>query len=177
MSNGALNTGCKARPTAMSRKIVVGVADMKVSNQPGDVLVTHALGSCIALAFYDPKAGVGGIIHYLLPDSSLDFIKAQRHPCMFADTGIPRLFQECYRLGAAKRRMLVKVAGGGQILGGHEPFDLGRRNYKALRKILLKNNVLIGKEDVGGTKPRKMHLEIATGRVWIKTTGKEIIEI
>lgn len=73
---------------------MVGVADMKVSNHPGELLVTHALGSCIALAVYDPKAGVGGILHYLLPDSSLDFLKAQKHPYIFADTGIPRLFKE-----------------------------------------------------------------------------------
>ncbi len=177
MHRGAFNAARKDQSAAASKRIVVGVADMKVSNHPEDLLVTHALGSCIALAVYDPRAMVGGILHYLLPDSSLDFLKAQKHPYIFADTGIPRLFKECYSLGAEKRRTLVKVAGGGQILGEHEPFNIGRRNYAALRKIFLKNNVLIGNEDVGGTKPRTMYLEIATGRVWVKTTGKEIIEL
>jgi chemotaxis protein CheD len=69
-------------------QVVVGVADMRVSNQQGEVLVTHALGSCIGVAIYDPTAKVGGILHFMLPDSNLDPGKAQEHPHMFADTGL-----------------------------------------------------------------------------------------
>ncbi|MGQ9687503.1 MAG: chemotaxis protein CheD [Desulfobaccales bacterium] len=158
-------------------QIVVGVADMKVSNQPNEVLVTHALGSCIGVAIYDPEAKVGGILHFMLPDSSLDLQKAQEQPCMFADTGLPALFRECYRLGASKARLLVKVAGGSQVLSGKECFQIGRRNYAALRKIFLKNNVLITSEDVGGTKARTLYLEIATGNVWIKIMGHNTIAL
>jgi len=160
-------------------QIVVGVADMKISNQTEQVVITHALGSCIGVAIYDPHVRVGGLLHYMLPDSSLDEEKGRENPFMFADTGIPRLFKECYRLGAVKQRMLVKVAGGSQVLGGPEHFNIGRRNYAALRKIFLKNNVLIGKEDVGGTKARTMYLEIATGKVWVKIIGQNqtIIEL
>ena len=156
---------------------MVGVADMKVSNQPNEVLVTHALGSCIGVAIYDPEAKVGGILHFMLPDSSLDLLKAQEQPCMFADTGLPALFRECYRLGASKPRLLVKVAGGSQVLSGKECFQIGRRNYAALRKIFLKNNVLITSEDVGGTKARTLYLEIATGNVWIKIMGHNTIAL
>jgi len=156
---------------------VVGVADMKVSKQPEQVLVTHALGSCIAVAIYDPVARVGGILHYMLPDSSLDQAKGRENPYMFADTGLPCLFRECYRLGAYKSRLLVKAAGGSQVLGSQEHFQIGRRNYAALRKIFLKNNVLIDKENVGGTKARTLFLEIATGNVWIKVMGQNTIPL
>ncbi len=156
---------------------MVGVADMRVSNQQGEVLVTHALGSCIGVAIYDPTAKVGGILHFMLPDSNLDPGKAQEHPHMFADTGLPLLFRECYRLGAQKSRLRVKVAGGSQVLGNREFFQIGRRNYAALRKIFLKNNVLIDNEDVGGTKARTLFLEIATGNVWIKVMGQNTIEL
>ncbi|MEW6658506.1 MAG: chemotaxis protein CheD [Thermodesulfobacteriota bacterium] len=160
-------------------QLVVGVADMKIGNQAEQVIITHALGSCIGVAIYDPHVRVGGLLHYMLPESSLDEEKSRENPFMFADTGIPRLFKECYRLGALKQRMLVKVAGGSQVLGGPEHFNIGRRNYAALRKIFLKNNVLIGKEDVGGTKARTMYLEIATGKVWVKIIGQTqtIIEL
>lgn len=157
--------------------IVVGVADLKVSNQPDHVLVTHALGSCIGVAIYDPMARVGGLLHYMLPESSLDPGRAVENPCMFADTGIPLLFHQCYSLGAQKHRLKVKVAGGGQVLGGQEHFQIGRRNYAALRRILFRNNVLIDQEDVGGCQARTLFLEIASGRVWVKTTGMEIIEL
>ncbi len=156
---------------------MVGVADMKVSKQPEQVLVTHALGSCIAVAIYDPVARVGGILHYMLPDSSLDQAKGRENPYMFADTGLPCLFRECYRLGAYKSRLLVKAAGGSQVLGSQEHFQIGRRNYAALRKIFLKNNVLIDKENVGGTKARTLFLEIATGNVWIKVMGQNTIPL
>jgi len=158
-------------------QVVVGVADMKVSNRQGEVLVTHALGSCIGVAIYDPAAKVGGILHFMLPDSNLDAGKAQDQPNMFADTGLPLLFRECYRLGAQKSRLRVKVAGGSQVLGNREFFQIGRRNYAALRKIFLKNNVLIDNEDVGGTKARTLFLEIATGNVWIKVMGQNTIEL
>jgi chemotaxis protein CheD len=153
-------------------QIVVGVADMKFSNQSQQLIVTHALGSCIGVAVYDPHVKVGGLLHYMLPESSLDEEKGRENPYMFADTGIPRLFKECYRLGAVKHRMLVKVAGGSQVLGGPEHFNIGRRNYAALRKIFLKNNVLIDNEHVGGAKARTMYLEIATGKVWVKIIGQ-----
>ena len=156
---------------------MVGVADMKVSKQPEEVLVTHALGSCIGVAIYDPLAKVGGILHYMLPDSALDPVKGQSQPHMFADTGLPLLFRECYRLGAEKSRLRVKVAGGSQVLGNKEFFQIGRRNYAALRKIFLKNNVLIDKEDVGGTKARTLFLEIGTGNVWIRVMGQNTIEL
>jgi chemotaxis protein CheD len=158
-------------------QVVVGVADMRVSNQQGEVLVTHALGSCIGVVIYDPTAKVGGILHFMLPDSNLDLGKAREHPHMFADTGLPLLFRECYRLGAQKSRLRVKVAGGSQVLGTREFFQIGRRNYAALRKIFLKNNVLIDKEDVGGTKARTLFLEMATGNVWIKIMGQNTIEL
>jgi chemotaxis protein CheD len=157
--------------------VVVGVADLKVSNRPEHVLVTHALGSCIGVAIYDPEAKVGGLLHYMLPESSLDPGRAQENPFMFADTGIPRLFRECYSMGAQKHRLRVKVAGGGQVLGGQEHFQIGRRNYAALRRIFLKNNVLIDHEDVGGCQARTLFLEIASGRVWVKTTDLLIKEL
>ncbi|RJR36810.1 MAG: chemotaxis protein CheD [Deltaproteobacteria bacterium] len=153
-------------------QIVVGVADMKISNQSQQLVVTHALGSCIGVAVYDPHVKVGGLLHYMLPESSLDEEKGRQNPYMFADTGIPQLFRECYKLGAQKHRMLVKVAGGSQVLGGPEHFNIGRRNYAALRKIFLKNNVLIDNEDVGGSKARTMYLEISNGRVWVKIIGQ-----
>ncbi|OGP74760.1 MAG: chemotaxis protein CheD [Deltaproteobacteria bacterium RBG_13_58_19] len=158
-------------------QLVVGVADLKVSNQATDVLVTHALGSCIGVAIYDPVAKVGGILHYMLPESGLDPRKAQENPFMFADTGIPRLFRECYQLGAQKQRLRVKVAGGSQVLGGQEHFQIGRRNYAALRKIFLKNNVLVDTEDVGGVNARTLFLEVATGKVWVRIFGQNNREL
>jgi len=91
---------------------------------------------------------------------------------MFADTGIPILFKEAYRYGAVKSRIVVKVAGGSQILDDTGFFNIGKRNYMALRKILWKNNILIKAEDIGGQVSRTVRLEISTGKVWLKYSGE-----
>ncbi len=96
-------------------KHIVGVSDMKMSNAPGDIIVTHALGSCVGIAIYDPSAQVGGILHYMLPQSKIDSNKAQNNPYMFGDTGIPELFTQAYKLGATKENLRVVMAGGAQV--------------------------------------------------------------
>jgi len=151
-------------------KIVVGISDMKVSNKPGDVLVTYSLGSCIGVVLWDPVAKVGGLLHYMLPDSSLDKDKALDKPFMFADSGIPRLFKETYKFGAEKSRLVVKVVGGSQIMDDAGVFNIGKRNYMVLRKIFWKNKIMITKEDVGGTANRTVSLDVATGVVHLKTS-------
>ncbi|MEE8300114.1 MAG: chemotaxis protein CheD [Desulfatiglandales bacterium] len=151
--------------------VVVGVADMKVSNEPGVVLVTYSLSSCTGLAIHDPVAQVGGMLHYMLPESSLDGRKAKKNPYMFGDTGIPLLFKEAYKLGAKKNRLRVIVVGGAQILDQKGLFNIGKRNYTVLRKLFWKNNVMTDFEDVGGNVNRALRLEIETGQAWLKISG------
>jgi len=153
--------------------ITVGVGDLKISNDPEDTLITHALGSCIGVTVYDPEARVGGLLHYMLPESNLDPEKAKKSPFMFADTGIPILFRACYRYGATKKRMIVKVAGGGQIMDESGVFNIGKRNYTALKKIFWRNNVKITSEDIGGAVNRTIKLSIETGEVLLKVSGRK----
>jgi chemotaxis protein CheD len=92
-------------------KQIIGIADMKISKQPDDVLITYALGSCLGIAVYDAAAKVGGLLHVMLPLSSVSPAKAAENPLMFVDTGVPKLFKACYEAGAKKERMVVRVAG------------------------------------------------------------------
>ena len=113
------------------RQLTVGVGDCKVSNAPESVLATYALGSCIAIAIYDPVAAVAGLLHFMLPVSSINPEKAGRNPFIFADTGIPLLLQAAYRLGAKKNRLVVRVVGGARdpVEGwGDDPRGRGRRH-------------------------------------------------
>ncbi|MHB8829324.1 MAG: chemotaxis protein CheD [Syntrophales bacterium] len=158
-------------------EIVVGIADVKVSNNLEDVLVTYALGSCIAVILYDPVAKAGGLLHYMLPDSSLDAHKAQENPAMFADTGIPLLFKSCYKLGAEKRRIIVKIAGGARILDDSNYFRIGEKNIMALRKMFWKNNILIDKEDTGKNYNRTVRLDIASGLAQVKGREGRLYEL
>jgi chemotaxis protein CheD len=154
---------------------IVGVADMAVSDSPDELLITYSLGSCIAVIIFDPLAGVGGMLHYMLPDSSLDPEKAKKNPSMFADTGITLLFKNSYLMGARKEHIVVKTIGGAQMLDPNGIFNIGKKNYVAMRKIFWKNNVAISAEHVGGEIDRTVRLEMDSGRVIVKVgTGVEI---
>ncbi len=116
--------------------IVVGISDFKASQNSSDVLITYALGSCIAVVVYDPHVRVGGMLHFMLPNAALDADKARENPCMFADTGIPLLFKACYQLGAEKKRMIVKIAGRRQsILNDTNFFGSGRKILPQFEKF------------------------------------------
>jgi len=147
---------------------VVGISDCKISGDPDDLLITYALGSCIAVILYDPVVKVGGMLHYMLPDSSIDRNKAQQNPFMFADTGIPRLLETVRARGAQPGRMVVRLAGGAQVMDSQGTFQIGKRNYLAARKILWKAGILIASEAVGGEVSRTTRLEMSTGRMWVR---------
>jgi chemotaxis protein CheD len=157
--------------------LIVGISDIKISNSLNDIIITYALGSCIGISVYDPVARVGGLLHYMLPESALDEKKAKENPAMFADTGIPSLFKACYSLGAEKKRMIVKVAGGASILDDTNFFRIGQKNIMAMRKIFWKNNVMINTEDTGANHNRTVRLEIATGKTFVRTSGGEMKEL
>jgi chemotaxis protein CheD len=153
--------------------VTVGMADMKVSADPDAALITHALGSCLGITLYDPVVRVGGMLHAMLPDSTIDAVKAEMNPAMFVDTGVPRLFRACYELGAEKSRIQVKVAGGSTIrtARSEDYFRIGERNFVALRKLLWRNNVLLKSYDVGGTRSRTLTLDLKDGDVVVRSDG------
>ncbi len=153
---------------------VIGIAEMKVTNSPEDVLVTYSLGSCVGVSLYDPAVGVGGMIHCMLPLSKIDPAKAEANPCMFTDVGVANLIQAVFDMGADRRRLVAKVAGGASLLDEKGLFKIGERNYTVLRKILWKNNIMVAAEDVGGSASRTMHLYMESGRTTIKSGGKEV---
>lgn len=150
---------------------VVGVSDMTVSDIPGDLVVTHSLGSCVGLSVWDPAVRVGGILHFQLPSAANGRTPAPANPCVYADTGIPVLFKAACGMGASLRRIQVKLTGGANILDGNGFFNIGLRNLTAARRILWRHGLLVAAEDVGGDFWRTVTLDISSGRLTIKTSG------
>jgi chemotaxis protein CheD len=153
------------------KSLVVGVADMVVSNDPSAELVTYSLGSCLGITVYDPVKKVGGLLHIMLPESRIDAAKAISAPFMFVDTGVPRLFQGVYNLGAERHRVVVKVAGGAQLLDEKGIFNIGERNFLALNVLLTRNGYAIHARDVGGLSSRTLRMDLTTGKITIKPPG------
>lgn len=147
---------------------------MKISKSAEDVLITYALGSCLGIAVYDAVAKIGGLLHVMLPTSAVNPTKAAKNPLMFVDTGVPELFKACYKAGAQKERLIVKVAGGASLQNNEntDQFQIGQRNFVMLRKLLWKNSVLIKSFDVGDKFSRTMSLHVATGEVTLRISNE-----
>lgn len=154
------------------KSFVVGVGDMIASNDPAAEIVTHSLGSCLGVMLYDPVNKVGGLLHFMLPDSTIDALKAVKCPFMFADTGLPRLFRAVYGLGGEKNRLQVKVAGGARFLDDQHLFNIGQRNAVALQEILARNRVPTTAMDIGGQMSRTVRLDLANGQVFVRSPGQ-----
>jgi chemotaxis protein CheD len=152
-------------------QIIVGMAECRVGSDPRQTIATFALGSCIALAIYEPQARVGGMTHFMLPDSSIDPERGRRNPCMFADTAIPRLLDALASLGAKRSRLVAHAAGGARMMGDERIFDIGYRNCEALRRHAGLAGLELRRAIVGGVVSRNLRLDIGTGKIWLWESG------
>jgi chemotaxis protein CheD len=151
---------------------VVGIADAKVTTQADRILVTHSLGSCLGITLQDPVAGVGAMIHLMLPEAKIVLESRRGNPWMFVDTGVQKLIDQVLAKGARINRLKVRVAGAANVLDHRGFFRVGERNYAVLRRVLWKNGLLIAGEDVGGSTPRTLILEMETGATFVHKEGK-----
>ena len=152
------------------KMVTVGIGELKVSDDPEDVLVTYALGSCIAVLVHDPVRRVGGMIHYMLPESSVKPEKSLQRPGMFADTGVPLLFESMYARACRRSDLVVKVAGGASIQDDKGYFAIGKRNYTILRKMFWRSGFAITAESVGGRVSRTVRLFVGNGRTTVRAS-------
>jgi chemotaxis protein CheD len=164
--------------SVFAQRIVVGVGDMAVSNNTNMIISTYALGSCVGVVVYDPFVSVGGILHVMLPDSTLSPDKAAMQPSMFADTGWRVFWQSLVSLRAEKRRVKVVIAGGASVLSQSDMFKIGERNAAAIKRILQEEGIPTFAEELGGLNNRTLHLQLKTGTVEIKyPTGTKQLEL
>jgi len=149
-------------------EIVVGVGDCRIAAVPTASIATYALGSCVAIIAWDWRVKVGGLLHAMLPDSSIDHKRAASDPACFVDTGIPELLRRIEEKGGSRRRVRCCVAGGASMIVDPAMFEIGKRNCLAVKKAFWKLGLFIDQEDVGGFETRTMRLDLETGRIDMK---------
>ena len=153
------------------KTVVVGVAECRVSSDAETMLVTYALGSCVAVSIYDPVARIGGLLHLMLPTNGSARPDVKPNPFMFADTGLPLMLTQACAMGAERRRLVVCLAGGAQIMDENGVFNIGKRNQAAARNYLWKAGLFVSAEAVGGQISRTVGLELKSGRFWVREQG------
>lgn len=151
-----------------NRPLIVGMGDCVVSREPGLVLSTCAIGSCVAVAAHDPQTRVGGILHFVLPNSQLNPAMAQAQPRIFGDTGLKDFLSELAAFGAQGGRLVFKLAGGASLLKDYAHQDIGAVNVETARKILEDRGFAVHGEDTGGNEIRTLRLDLESGRVTVR---------
>jgi chemotaxis protein CheD len=151
----------------------VGVADLKISGEEMDVLITYALGSCLGVAVYDIRLKRAGLLHCMMPDSSIDRTKATGNPSLYVDSGMKAMMDDFYRNGSRKNDLIIRVAGGSSSKPNEEEdfFQIGRRNFVSLRKYLWTEGLMLKSYDVGGYGSRTVTVEVENGKMLIKSKG------
>ena len=152
--------------------IRVGIADMNIACKDS-IIRTAGLGSCVGLVLYNSTYKIAGMVHIMLPDSSLArgnvFNKAK-----YADTGILELISRLKEMGIKKHMLKAKIAGGAQMFQfstGSELMRIGPRNVEAVKKILMKNHIQLVAEDVGGNSGRTIEFNPSTCTMHIRTVN------
>ena len=159
--------------------VVLGVGDYGVVKNPGDVIKTFALGSCVAVIFMDPVTRCVAMDHVALPDSATSIERSREKPGHFADTGLPATLEAMKRAGASSnvRGYIVKLVGGASVMDPNNTFNIGKRNILAIKKLLWKYGLGAVGEDVGGSISRTVSADVDTGRVVISSPGRDTWEI
>lgn len=158
----------------MSEVIKVGMADLNICKAP-NVITTLGLGSCIGLTFYDPVTKVGGMVHYMLPDSTK--VKNNSNIAKFGDTGIEELLKRVVAAGASRTRLVAKMAGGAkmfEVSGLSDIGNIGARNAEAAKLKLKELGIRLVAEDTGLNYGRTVELHCDTGEFHIKAVGKPL---
>jgi chemotaxis protein CheD len=157
-------------------EVAVGLGEIHVANS--GVLVAYSLGSCVAVCLSDVANGVAGMAHIVLPcaaDSA-----GERTPGRYADTAIPALVTAIRLAGGCSPRLQCRIAGGASVLkiGGEGQMpQIGKRNVEAVRDALDRAGLWILAESTGGTRGRTVRMDVASGRIRVRTVAGDEEEL
>ncbi len=158
--------------------IKVGMADLNVTSNPNSIRTT-GLGSCVGLTLYDPHLKLAGMAHVMLPSSDIAR-EGQLNIAKYADTALPELFERMLKLGAERRRLVAKMAGGAQMFafaGSGDTMRIGPRNVESCKEMLVDLGIPLLAEDTGGSYSRTIELDCETGVLNIRSVQKGVKEL
>lgn len=158
----------------MTRTVSVGLGEFAVSSDEGETLKTYGLGSCIAVVVYDRLRHRGGLLHVVYPESSSNERRAELQPAYFADTGVPLLMRRFALDGRIERRdLIIKLAGGANMMDSEGRFNIGKRNALAVKKALWGLGLGACAEDIGESIARTVWIDIATGMTTVANGSRQ----
>ena len=130
-----------------------------------DELVGTVLGSCVSACIRDRLLGLGGMNHFLLPDTCIDSDTTGR-AMRYGSFAMEQLINQILKFGGDRDRLEAKLTGGGRIISGMG--DVGAHNTRFAQQYLAREGIEVVAEDLGGDCPRKVLYHPASGTLRVK---------
>jgi len=153
----------------MSESVHVGIAKLHVAKNPVR-LICLGLGSCVAVALWDPSTKIGGLAHIMLPNSSIAKKSSKDKPAKYGDTAVDMLLEEMKKRGANRYLVVAKIAGGSHMFKTINLVmeDIGKKNIESVKNAIKRLHLRLVSEDVGGSVGRSVELDTETGKLIIR---------
>ncbi|MDO9365675.1 MAG: chemoreceptor glutamine deamidase CheD [Methylotenera sp.] len=134
-----------------------------------DMLIVTVLGSCVSACIRDNITGIGGMNHFMLPDSATaDKDSPVSESMRYGTYAMEVLINQLLRNGARRENLEAKIFGGGNVLKSFTTTNVGDRNAVFVRKFLKDERIRVTGEDLLDIYPRKVYYFPKTGRVLVK---------
>jgi chemotaxis protein CheD len=150
----------------------VGVAECRVLHGDG-TLVTSGLGSCVAVAVFEPDGHVGGLLHAMLPEAP----DGANKPGKYVDSGLQTLIEDLESRGVSRDEVRAKLVGGSSMLDISVGAAVGERNVEAAKRVLDDMDVPLLASETGGDSGRSVAFCPTTGDVTIDSVDAEVLVI
>jgi len=162
-SESAFNSTAAQQPFAQDEKFSIIVGEVCASSQP--IWISTVLGSCVATCLYDEVAGVGGMNHFMLPES-----RGNPRACAsFGVHAMEMLINEIMRYGGDRRRLKAKFFGGGAVVRSQaKTWNIGEQNVGFTRAFLDTERIPIIAEHVGGTCGMRVQFHTRSAKVLVR---------
>lgn len=133
-----------------------------------DMVLVTVLGSCVAACIRDRVSGIGGMNHFMLPDSGHDQSNPISSSARYGTYAMEMLINQITKLGAKRPNLEAKVFGGGNVLRGFTVANVGERNSRFALDYLATEKIKVVAQDLLDVYPRKVYFFPATGKVMVK---------
>ena len=131
-----------------------------------DIMISTVLGSCVAACIRDPRAGVGGMNHFMLPEGDGD--SPSSATMRYGAFAMEVLINELLKAGAARERLEAKVFGGGAVLSAMQQMNIGERNARFVLNYLNTEGIPVLAQDLGDVHARRIGYFPRDGRVMVR---------
>lgn len=132
-----------------------------------DMLLVTVLGSCVAACVRDPVTRIGGMNHFMLPDTG-DIHNPLSESARYGSYAMEVLLNQLIKMGAKRSRLEAKVFGGAAVLRGFTTVNVGEGNSEFVLEYLRNEGIPVVAQDLKDIYPRKVYFFPSTGRVLVK---------